>query len=79
VAAEQPAPEPSAATLTLLLTPEQAGTVLMAEKTGFLRAALRNPGDTAIIPETEAVEFVTPGLLPEEIMELIQNTFTTTQ
>lgn len=79
VAAEQPAQVPNAATLTLLLTPEQSGTVLMAEQTGTLRAALRNPGDTALIPEAEAVEFVTPGLLPEEIMELIKNTFTTTQ
>lgn len=79
VAAEQPARQPDAATLTLLVTPEQAGVLLMAEQTGSLRAALRNPGDTAIIPDAESVEFVTPGLLPDEVMELIKRTFTTTQ
>lgn len=76
VAADVPNQVPDAATITLLVTPQQAGALLMAEQTGTLRAALRNPGDTDVIPEADAITFVTPGLVPPEVMELIQRTFT---
>jgi pilus assembly protein CpaB len=79
VAADLPGQNPDAATITLLVTPQEAGILLLAEQTGSMRAALRNPGQTDIIPDTESVQFITPDLIPLELMELIQRTFTTTE
>jgi len=79
VAADTPAQVPDAATITLLVTPEQAGILLMAESTGALRAALRNPGDTNLTPAQAETQFITPGLIPADLMKIIQDTFTTTQ
>jgi pilus assembly protein CpaB len=78
VAADTPNQIPDATTITLLVTPEQAGILLMAEQTGVLRAALRNPGDTATTPAPTDTQFVTPHLLPEELIRFIQETFTQT-
>ena len=66
-------------TITLILTPEQADTLIMAENTGTLRAALRNPGDQAIIPAQNETQFVSPGLIPPDVLRVLQDTFTKTQ
>lgn len=79
VAADVPGQVPDAATITLLVTPQEAGILLLAEQTGELRTALRNPGQTDIIPVADSVWFVTPDLIPLEIMEVLQRTFTTAQ
>jgi Flp pilus assembly protein CpaB len=79
VAADTPNQIPDAATITLLVSPDQAGVLLMAEATGILRVALRNPGDTNTIAAASETQFITPNLIPEEIMRQIQNIFTTTQ
>ncbi len=79
IAADTPSQVPDAATITLLVTPEQAGILLMAEATGTLRVALRNPGDTNLIATAIETQFLTPNLIPEEIMRQIQSIFTTTE
>lgn len=76
VAANTPKQIPDATTITLLVTPDQANILLMAEATGTLRAALRNPGDAALIPAGNEIQFVTPGLIPPDVMRLLQDTFT---
>ena len=75
VAAEQGDQEPEAITLTLLVTPEQAHVLAMAEGTGELRAGLRGINDSAIVPPTEDYDYITPGLIPPEIWEALRNTF----
>lgn len=66
---------PDAATVTLLLTPEEAQKVFLAEQTGTIRAVLRNIGDqntplvgasiyTDIVP-VEAIERLPEALRPE--------------
>ncbi len=70
---------PDAVTITLFLTPAQADTLIMAENTGTLRAALRNPGDQAIIPPQDETQFVSPGLIPPDVLRVLQDTFTKTQ
>lgn len=79
VAADTPAQEPNASTITLLVTPEQVGILMMAESTGKLRATLRNPGDTNLVQNQSETQFVTPNLIPPDLMKIIQDTFTTTQ
>ena len=59
---------PDAVTITLILTPEQANTLIMAENTGTLRAALRNPGDQVIIPPQSETQFVSPNLIPPDVL-----------
>src|SRR3990172_8612288 len=76
VAADPPAQIPDAATITLLVSPDQAGILLMAEATGKLRVALRNPGDTNLIAALTEAQFVTPDLIPDDIMRQIQEIFT---
>lgn len=75
VAAEQGDQEPEAITITLLVSPEQAHVLLMAELTGELRAGLRGIGDSAVVPPTEDYDYITPGLIPAEIWEALRNTF----
>ncbi len=75
VAANQPKQVPDASTITLLLTPAQADILLMAENTGILRTALRNPGDEAIIPPADEIQFLSPGLLPPDVLRILQDTF----
>jgi Flp pilus assembly protein CpaB len=75
VAAESGEEEPEAITITLLATPEQAQILFLGEKTGELRAALRGPGDAGVVPPTEDYEYVSPGLIPPEIMDALRNTF----
>ena len=79
VAADTPPQVPDATTITLLVTPEQAGILIMAESTGKLRASLRNPGDTNIVQNQSETQFVTPNLIPADLMKIIQDTYTTTQ
>lgn len=75
VASETGDQTPDAVSTTLLVTPEQAQILLMAESTGEMRLALRGIGDANIVPPTEDYEFVSPGLIPPEIMEALRNTF----
>lgn len=79
VAANTPPQEPNASTITLLVTPEQAGILMMAESTGKLRATLRNPGDTNIVQNQSETQFVSPNLIPPDLMKIIRDTFSTTQ
>ena len=77
VAADAAKKTPDATTITLIVSPDQAGVLLMAESTGELRAALRNPGDTAVIPPVNETQFITPGLLTPDLLKILQDTFTT--
>jgi hypothetical protein len=47
----------------------------MGELTGELRTALRGIGDQDIVPPTEDYEYITPGLIPPEIMEALRATY----
>lgn len=79
VAADTPPQVPNATTITLLVTPEQAGSLIMAEGIGTLRATLRNPGDTNLIQAQSETQFVTPNLIPQSLMNMIASTYSTTQ
>jgi len=48
VAADAPPPAPDAVTVTMLLSPEEAQTLFLAERNGQLRLALRGPSDTDV-------------------------------
>ena len=76
IAADTPSQVPDAATITLLLTPEQASILLMAEATGTLRASLRNSADEVLIPSLVETTFISPGLIPADILRVLQDTFT---
>jgi pilus assembly protein CpaB len=75
VAADTPAQVPNATTITLLVTPEQAGILMMAESTGKLRASLRNPGDTNLTQAQSETQFVSGNLIPADLMKIIQDMF----
>jgi pilus assembly protein CpaB len=75
VASETGDQKPEAISTTLLVTPEQAQILLMAESTGEMRLALRGIGDANIVPPTEDYEYITPGLIPFEIMEALRQAF----
>jgi pilus assembly protein CpaB len=75
VASESGDQEPEAITITLLVTPEQAHVLMMGEGTGELRAALRGVGDETIVPPSEDFEYLSPGLIPEEIMQALREAF----
>jgi Flp pilus assembly protein CpaB len=75
VASETGDKEPEAISTTLLVTPEQAQILLMAESTGEVRLALRGIGDANIVPPAEDYEYISPGLIPPEIMEALRNAF----
>jgi hypothetical protein len=47
----------------------------MAEATGDLRAALRGPGDEALVPAAQDFNFLSPGLIPDEVMQAIRASF----
>lgn len=60
----------AAATITLLVTPEQAHLLFLAEQGGTLRAALRGVNDTTIAPPSE--DFTsTLELLPLEVLQTL--------
>ncbi len=60
----------AAATITLLVTPEQAHLLFLAEQSGSLRAALRGVNDTTIAPPSE--DFTTTlELLPLEALQTL--------
>ena len=75
VASESGDKAPEAITVTLLVTPEQAHVLIMAESTGELRAALRGIGDETIVPPSEDFAYISPGLIPEEIMQALREAF----
>jgi pilus assembly protein CpaB len=75
VAASTAKEVPDATTITLLVTPDEANILLMAEATGTLRAALRNPGDQALIPSGTETGFVVPGLIPPDLLKFMQDIF----
>ncbi|MBI5289633.1 MAG: Flp pilus assembly protein CpaB [Chloroflexi bacterium] len=64
VAADQGDPLPDAATITLLLSPEEIQQVILAEGMGQLRATSRGIGDTAT-PDSGVTLLTDPTLLPE--------------
>lgn len=74
VGQEQKDPEavtnPEAATITLLVTPEQAHLLLLAEQSGPLHAALRGVNDTTITPDNELFTS-TLELLPLEVLQTL--------
>jgi pilus assembly protein CpaB len=74
VASDSGDEDPEAVTITLLVTPEQAHILLMAENTGDLRAALRGIGDANIVPPAEDHSFTTPGLIPPDLMQQLVDT-----
>ncbi len=77
VAADAAKKTPDATTITLLVTPEQADVLILGENTGELRASLRNPGDSASVPSPNDTQFLTPGLIPPDLMKFIIDNFTT--
>jgi len=79
VAADAAKKTPDAVTVTLVVTPEQADILFLAEKTGELRASLRNPGDTATVPFPQETQFLVPGAIPAEVLKFMQDTFATKQ
>ena len=79
VAADAAKKTPDAVTITLLVTPEQADVLLLGEKTGELRATLRNPGDTATVPFPQETQFLTPGLIPPEVLKFMQDSLPQTK
>ncbi len=68
VGQEEAAPE--AVTITLLVTPEQAHLLLIAEQSGPLHTALRGVNDTAIAPDTDLFTS-TLELLPLEVLQAL--------
>ena len=70
VSAGQEQNDPEAVTITLLVTPEQAHLLLLAEQSGPLRAALRGVNDTAIAPDNELFTS-TLKLLPLEVLQTL--------
>lgn len=66
---------PEATTITLLVSPEQANILFMAENTGQLRAALRGIGDEVVLPAAEDHDFTTPGLIPPDLLQQLRETF----
>ncbi len=66
---------PEATTITLLVSPEQANILFMAETTGQLRAALRGIGDEVVLPPAEDHDFTTPGLIPPDLLQQLRETF----
>ncbi len=79
VAADTPPQTPDASTITLLVTPDQAGALMMAESIGKLRASLRNPGDTNLIEAQAETQFITPNLIPADLMKIIQDAYSNAQ
>jgi pilus assembly protein CpaB len=72
VPGEPGAAQPDAATITLLLTPDEAQQVLLAETNGLFRVDLRGVGDqelpeTRIIPITELIPIEVIDALPEPL------------
>lgn len=65
IAADQAKAEPSAATMTLLLTPTESQQLFLAETTGKLRAVLRNVGDQDMpnTPPSSILDIVPAALL----------------
>ena len=61
---------PDAVTITLLVTPEQAHLLLLAEQSGPLRAALRGVNDSALAPDGELFTS-TLELLPLEVLQTL--------
>lgn len=75
VAAESGDKEPEAVTITLLVNHEQARVLLMAESTGELRASLRGIGDEAVIASPDDYDYLSPDLIPEEVITALLATF----
>ena len=73
VAADAAKKTPDAVTITLLVTPEQADILVLGEKTGELRASLRNPGDTATVPSPQETQYLVPGLIPPDVLKFLQD------
>lgn len=70
IAADQAAPVPDAATITLLLTPLEAQQMFLADGSGQIRVALRGPSDT---DTPDAGTVLITDLLPEsEIARLLE-------
>jgi pilus assembly protein CpaB len=67
---------PEAATITLLVSTEQAHILFMAESTGQLRAALRGIDDEQALAPNEDHTFTTPGLIPPELLAQLREMFT---
>ena len=42
--------------------------LFMAERRASCAMALRGPGDATIVPPTEDYDYISPGLIPEEII-----------
>jgi pilus assembly protein CpaB len=70
VSAGQGEQNPEASTITLLVTPEQAHLLLLAEQSGPLHAALRGVNDAIIAPDTELFTS-TLKLLPLEVLQTL--------
>jgi pilus assembly protein CpaB len=71
VAAEDGDKDPEAITITLLINHEQARVLLMGESTGELRASLRGIGDEAIVPSPDDYDYLSPDLIPEEVIRAL--------
>lgn len=66
-------PQPDAVTLTLLVTPQQAETLFLAEETGSMRAVLRSFGDSAEVdvPVVTLLELLPLDMLPAELVPIL--------
>lgn len=74
VAVDKEKVDSEAVTITLLVSPDQADLLAMAENLGDMRVALRGPSDTNIDPPEEDFTLVTE-LLPPDVLQALPKEF----